>query len=591
MKSQVAVDDAVLGPQTRTRSSIRSYPWTLSVAAVLGLMLLIVGIHRNSPRTLISFHGYLHAAVTERFLAPNSTSVPPENPFYAGQPLPYYWFFHFLAAQVSRLTGWNVFFALETMVLTGAALLGIGCLLLARRLFRRVTLGLLTVYLVLVGTNPFGIVLAGLKVLVQGTQRLKDDPNFLWNVVHPIYTLIRYNDSGGVYGQLIGFFLNMTSRPLALGSLMVSLVCLEWVLAKPRIVPLACLALAFGFTTAASPIIGVTAGGVLCGFLLLVAVLPLRFLNRLTGTTRATRRSNLRALSAISVGIILAAPTFLHLLTGPSDNRPDFYLFSGAGLKHLITLALGVSVLLLLAAIGYITSAEENRGFFRLLILGALALLFADAAIQLPSLNNSNFFHAAVVFLAVPATGSVVLGRRAAGTAQVSFRATAAIVLLFLPTSVLFLGAYVARPPLPVDFSEVFPRRLPADSPLSEFYDWARVHTRPEAVLILNPEHRLATNGNVLEVPAMTNRAIFTELPDHYMAPYPDAPRRFDIARRLTSGRETSPEDREYLRQLRRPVYVVATKAGREAKARLERQFGFPVFSAGKILVFSVQGY
>ena len=248
MKSQLAVEATVLGRQAKTHSNTRFLPWLLSVAAVVGLLLLIVGIHRNSPRTLISFHGYLHAAIAERFLTSNSP-IPPENPFYAGQPLPYYWFFHFVGAQVCRLTGWNIFFSLEAVVLAGAGLLGLACLLLGHRLYGRVVTGLLMAYLVLAGTNPFGIVLAGLKVLAQGTGRLKDDPNFLWNVVHPVYNLVRFNDIGALYGPLISFFLNMTSRPLALGSLMMALLCLQWALRAPRLLPLAALGASFALTT------------------------------------------------------------------------------------------------------------------------------------------------------------------------------------------------------------------------------------------------------------------------------------------------------------------------------------------------------
>jgi len=592
MKSQIAIEARTFGPQAQTRSSARFLPWLLSVGAILGLMLLIVAIHRDSPRTLISFHGYLHAAIVERFLNAGSP-IPPENPFYAGKPLPYYWFFHFVAAQISRVTGWNVFFSLETVVLAGAALLGVACLLLGHRLFRRVATGLLMIYLVLAGTNPFGILLAGLKVLTQGTSRLKDDPGFLWNVVHPVYNLVRFNDIGALYGPLINFFLNMTSRPLALGSLMLSLLCLQWTLPSPQLLPLVALALSVALTTAASPIVGLAAGGVLGGLLLLFAVLPLRFLNRLTGPIRGIRRSYLTALSAIAAGLVIALPTYLHLITGASDNQPHFYLLSIEGLKHLVTLGLSVSVLLLLAVIGYIKSSEENRGFFRLLILGSLALLVGDAAIQLPSLNQSNLFHSAVVFLAIPAAGSVITSARRFSSEdnQVNLRATIVLVLLFLPTSAAVVSAYLSRPSLPVSFDQVLPQRQPADSSLAQLYDWIRKSTPADAVFVLDPGHRVATNGNVLELPAMTNRTIFTEVPGHYMAPYPDAGRRFEIARRLTSGSAISPADREYLAQLRRPIYVLATEeVHAETGRRLERQSGLPVFHAGNIVVFKTPG-
>lgn len=588
MKSQLAVEATVLGRQAKTDSNTRFLPWLLSVAAVVGLLLLIVGIHRNSPRTLISFHGYLHAAIAERFLTSNSP-IPPENPFYAGQPLPYYWFFHFVGAQVCRLTGWNIFFSLEAVVLAGAGLLGLGCLLLGHRLYGRVVTGLLMAYLVLAGTNPFGIVLAGLKVLAQGTGRLKDDPNFLWNVVHPVYNLVRFNDIGALYGPLISFFLNMTSRPLALGSLMVALLCLQWALRAPRLLPLAALGASFALTTAASPIIGLGAGGVLGGFLLLFAVAPFRVLNRLTGASRGIRRSYSAAFAAIIVGLAIALPTYLHLLTGPSDSHPHLYLLSIEGLKHLVTLALNVGVLLLLAAIGYIKSSEENRGFFRLLFLGSLVLLLGDATVLLPSLNQSNLFHSAVVFLAIPAAGSVVAAPRRFSneTHPISHHAMIAIVLLFLPTTAVLLSAYVGRPALPVDFSSVLPRRLPSDSSLARLYDWTQKSTSANAVFVVDPNHRVATNGNVLEFPAMTSRTIFTETPGHYVVPYSDAGRRLKIAVQLTSGEQVSAPDAEYVRQLRRPIYVlVDDSAAPGTPARMEQQYGAAAFRSGEIYVF-----
>jgi len=589
MKSQLILEATDVRPEMRIRSFTRFFPWLVSFAAVAGLMLLIVGIHRNSPRTLISFHGYLHAAVVERFLTSNY-SVPPENPFFAGEPLPYYWFFHFLAAQVSRLFGWNVFSGLEAVTLAGAGFLGIASLLLGQRLFRRATTGLLIAFLVVAGTNPFGILLAGLKILIHGADRLKDDPNFLWNVVHPVYNMVRYNDSGGLYGPMINFFLNATSRPLALGSLMMSLLCLQWVLATPRILPLAALALTFAFTTAVSPIIGLATGGVLGSLLLMFAVVPFRLFNRPAVSNQRIRRSYLSALGAIGAGLILAAPSFLHLLTGASANQPRFYLFSTDGFKHLITLALSVGVLLVLAGIGYLKSSEENRGFFRLLALGGLVLLSADAAIQLPASNQSNFFHAAVILLAIPAAGSVIAAGRSFPSWKypVHVTATAGIVLLFLPTTAAILAAYVERPPVPVNFDLLLPRRLPPDSALARLYDWAEESSESDAVFVLDPTHRVATNGNALEFPAMTNRTLLTELPGHYMAPYPDAVRRHDIAVQLTSGQAISRADKDYLTQLKRPIYIVVDEAAgnRGTLATMQQRYGAPVFRSGEIGVF-----
>ena len=45
--------------------------------------LLIAGIHRESPRTALSAHGFLHSAIAQRFWVDGFT-LPPQNPFFAG---------------------------------------------------------------------------------------------------------------------------------------------------------------------------------------------------------------------------------------------------------------------------------------------------------------------------------------------------------------------------------------------------------------------------------------------------------------------------------------------------------------------------
>jgi uncharacterized membrane protein len=90
------------------------YLWVSGIAALF--VLLIIGIHRESPRTLISFHGLLHAAIAGQFTEQMPTSFPPENPFFAGRPLCYYWFYHCLAAQLVRLFGMNIFHAFEALI-------------------------------------------------------------------------------------------------------------------------------------------------------------------------------------------------------------------------------------------------------------------------------------------------------------------------------------------------------------------------------------------------------------------------------------------------------------------------------------------
>jgi hypothetical protein len=137
--------------------------WGIAGAAAL-LTILIIGIHRESPRTLISCHGLLHAAISGQFADGPSASVPPENPFFAESTLCYYWFFHFLAAQVTRLCGMNVFHAMKALIVVSSVGLTFLASVLGRRLFNSTLTGIFMAYLIVAGINPLGILYAVAKV-------------------------------------------------------------------------------------------------------------------------------------------------------------------------------------------------------------------------------------------------------------------------------------------------------------------------------------------------------------------------------------------------------------------------------------------
>src|SRR5690554_1671565 len=68
-------------------------PQTLAVATTA--VALAAFLQTSNARTLVSWHGFLHTAIANRF--PGSFGTP-DNPFFAGEPLPYYWFYHYVAA-------------------------------------------------------------------------------------------------------------------------------------------------------------------------------------------------------------------------------------------------------------------------------------------------------------------------------------------------------------------------------------------------------------------------------------------------------------------------------------------------------------
>jgi hypothetical protein len=243
-----------------------------------------------------------------------------------------------------------------------------------------------------------------------------------------------------------------------------------------------------------------------------------------------------------------------------------------------------------LAIIGILRTPLEHKPFVQVLFLAAIILLGASAVVVLPSWNQSNFFHAAAVMLAVPAAASI--GRPDAALAAIGARtrraASALVILLFLPTGLLLVAAYIRRPPLPATFERARLTRLPEDSALARLYQWVQTNTNPSSIFVVDPRRRIAMAGNIAEFPAMTGRAIFTEALGHYMVqPYPDARKRFDIAVSLVSGEKLGSAEQAYVSELKRPVYVVHYPTRKDPTfEKMESMYGSPRFHERDVWVF-----
>jgi hypothetical protein len=549
-------------------------------------MLVVLIIHRNSPRTLLSFHGLLHAAIAGKFLTPGSGFSLPENPLFAGEPVAYYWFFHYLAAQITKTFGLNIFHSFELLVVLATGVLMVIAVRFGARLSDSKISGVLIGYLIMAGTNPLGWLFAVRDLIRNGRSVLQDNPDHLWGVVHPIYSLIRYNDFGGLYGPLVNFFLNITSRPLALAALLGLVYFLFLLLKQRRGSFIIGLVAASAATTAFSPVIGITAGGALA-----VALLTVYWKNRderFDGRIASARCAIYAGLS-ISLGIVIALPTYYHLLLNSGGGNAKFILFSGAGVRQSLSIGMSVAVLLGLAVLGLYRTRNENRQFLTVMVLAALLLLVVNAAFLLMAGNQSNLFHAAVVLLAVPASASVIRQNGLTLKPKVDRRLLVATVAIFLPTTLLLLSSYINRPSLPISFESTEIRRTPEDSDLGRLYTWARNETDPNAIFIIDPQHRVAPCGNTAEFPALSGRTMFTEDSDHYLTkPYGDAGRRIDIALRLTSGAEPTESDESYLKKLDRPFYILNYQSDADYISRMQKTRGVPMFQAGSVSVFQL---
>ncbi len=534
-------------------------------AAGLAWVALILGIHRESPYTLVSAHGFLHSAIAERFLIAPGV-LPPENPFFAGEPLAYYWTFHALAAALAHATGLDVLHAFEIGVVLSAFGLVVLSAGLARSLYGRTVFGLVLSFLVMAGAHaqaPLVLLWRRLRI----GHWPEDDGSYLWGLVHPVSEWMRVGDAYGQLGPLLSYYLNITSRPLALTTLVGLLWALHVAWRSPRRGGIG-LVVTTLLVTLWSPIIAIAGGLSLVGAVLVVEVA------RRAGWVEVGDRPLpwVSVAAAIALGLLLPLPTYAHLLGGASGEGSgllagglDLALEHGRG-------ALGAGFgMMVLAAIGWIRAPRELRGFLLVCGVAALPLLAATVLIVLPAGNFVNFFHVALVFLAIPATAAL---RGRGGELTHAWVPLA----LFGPTLLLVVWTYTGRPPTQVVFRDG--HLVQQEGPLAKIYGHLREQTPPDAVVAIDPgPPTRASQGNTAELPALTGRVLLTERAEHYIvAGHPRASDRVAAARALARGEAPSADQMQLLRELERPVLVLVEGDHRDAAAR---RFGPPLLTAG----------
>ena len=579
--------------------------WLAGLGALV-TALAVIGIHRASPRSFVSAHGMLHTAVVHRFASPASiVAVPPENPFFAGEPLPYYWFFHYSAARLMDLLPIHPLQAIELLVVGAIALAWFSGAFAGRSLYGGVLPGLAIGLFTFAGANPFGAGFLGARFVLHGGEVLADDPHYLWGIVHPVIRLARFEDPFVLYGPMVNFFLNTTSRPLALALLVfIALALVRYLQRGDRRWLVAVIAGA-ALCTAFAPIIGLSALPLLALALWAAPVAPLgagakregqarehdRLQGSIDGSTEGDavepdRRRWLVAAVGVSAGVALALPTWWHLLGltggGTVTIGPSF---------RVATAAVASAGLLGAMAIFATWRARGFRRRFMAALLGtAAALIAASIIVRLPVSNDSNFFHAGVVLLGVPAAGvfAPALGWRP----RRRWIPTALLLFVFLPTPLVVLASYVGRPAVPLSLDGPVVRRVPETDPRVRVYGWIRDETPADAVFITDPRPPLVTAvGNFPELPALTERFLFTTRGTNYVvSPNADAAVRERIATRLVDGRRLDAQEEAYLDAMGRPIYLIRQVAeGEEAAPPDDGAPGPEAFRTGGIRVYAVR--
>lgn len=584
MNSGVA--EATAPIERRAPSRVHLTPAGAIVLGLAGWLGYVLSLEIRNPRLIPSWHGFLHTAIANRFPA---NGLIPENPFFAGEPLPYYWAFHRVAATVGGWLGLDPLSALRLLTLSGLVILVVTAVAIGWRLFRSAEAGLVIGVLALVGLNPAGPGLAAARFFSNGVTLFEQEagaPN-----IETVFTsnetadqLMSRNLLGRMYfstdwrhGENIVWFFDISSRGLALAMVLV----LAGLIARERRTNgvLIATGLAAAILAALNPIVGLAVTGFL-GFSFLVL----------------GRRVALPTVTALALGVALAAPTFYHLFlhggSGTSINPPGVI-----GLK-LVNLGINFIVLLPLALLAMRIRLGSLATPLRAIGMTGVFLLLAVVTVHLEEGNEHNLTNATQVLLAIPAVATLMLQRD--GT----FRATAArnllaVALLFGPMTVATWLAFDGRPALPFRTQAAELLRVPPADPLPQLYQWIKQETPRNTIFVTDPSQPVKMSGNVSELPAFTGRTLFLDHPSYLTTPYADAGRRQAIARQIMDGGTTNREDAAYLWRVRRaftesgaaprPLYLVSYEADNAVKlGRLVAANGAPRFQKGFVAAWQV---
>lgn len=556
------------------------WPWVL--LAVLGWLGYVLSLELRNPRLVASWHGFLHTAIANRYPGPSWT---PENPFFAGEPLRYYWVFHRLGSGLAHTLGVDPLTGLRILALAGLILLVVTAALLGRRMLGSTGAGIMIGTLALIGLNPLGPGIAAARHLGKHATLFEQELGG-----RPVETVFVSNEQADqlmsrrllpmMYystdwrqGQNVVWFFDISSRGLALGVLMALLA----ILLRPamRWFHLAGITLLTAALAALNPIVGLAVAG---GF---------GFSYTLIRWKPRPPESGVPAFPgvvlALAAGVLIAAPTFIQLFThggGMTTINPPLVI-----VNKLINLAVNFLVILPLVWIAVTSSLGSRAVSLRAAAITGGLLLLAVALVHLEEGNEHNLTNAALVVLAVPAVAALVLERTGEPRPERLARRRMWVTgLLFLPVTVGTWLAFDGRPPLPFAATNGRLERVPPSDPVAALYQWIGQHTARDAVFIVDPSRPVKMSGNVSDLPAFTGRTLFIDQPSYLTTVYPDATMRSALSGRLIEGEAATAEEQSYLNRLGRPLYIVSYRADQAAK--LAARYGAPAFQRDFISVY-----
>lgn len=504
----------------------------VAIGALLSILLLVIPFSANSFQA-VAWDASLHAAIVSRIL---SGVVPPDSPMMAGQPVNYYWLYHFYSAALVRITGLSVYQAFALLNVHALILLVLSGYRIASRLttsfFGRVS----SAWMLVFGLNAFGWI-----IFAAGDP---NNPDRWYSLVVPFAMVKDYSPA---LGSLVHEFLD--GNPFAL-AFAFNIAWLDFVLARMEggrsngILLTGALILAtLLYLYPLSAVFVVPASLAAVGLFLII--------NR---SAKNEWRELLLDFGATTfVAGLVTAPYAWNILQAKSgaafsiDLSPDYV--KGQAYSMVAT----VGLIAIIASPGVWLACRAKERAASILALFAVVILIVGLVVHV-ALNAEYKF---IYLLAFGTAPLVALAwnfwRRTAITRVIFFLALAICV----PTNVLTSYCFMAQPP-----------RETRNNSRQRLLNWIREKTPADAILVEYPwwqEYQNSDSAFVyldrfwFDIGVYGNRRQLVG----YTAPmleqwgYRDIALRQDLARKLFKGEPLASADVSYLAALRAPIIVV----------------------------------
>lgn len=442
------------------RSGQAFFRGPLFVSLLLAAAALLPALLR--PWIRLRADSWFHAAVVYEI---ERGGIPPQDPYFAGLPLQYMWFFHGLLAGVRRVVPISPFdlmvivngLALVALIMASANLAG----WLARRqgedAGRAETMAAVVVPLGLGVLFWLFLPIRALKALVGTTGGMSELVQLFRLTPLDIPTARAFLSDFGSVPFFLNKFMVGTAYGLALAGFVIYLGALVRFVERPRLAPLLVAAPALFLTLMFHPVVGFTTVAVsgLTGMAMLI-----------TGQMRGGLA--LRPVAgwgmAVLVALALAGPYLLSVTRGkPGSQMVPIHL----DWVNMVGLLIGCAFVLVAAFPVGRRLWREARPCGRFLVTWILATFVFASIVRLPGPNTTDKF-TYLLYLPLAILASVGLARAFRGPRRVVIA-----VLLLLPANLIGYASYFTDPDLGSRRPEV-----------NEAYDWLRANTLRDAILL-----------------------------------------------------------------------------------------------------------